>query len=123
MAVLDQVYLVGKVIEVNYTNSRVLLLTDLNSKIPVILEPIGIQAVTSGTGKNYGEIEYTKEKYKDEIKSEEIIVYTSGLGALFKPGIPVGKIFKENIDRVNFFLDFKQLEYVKIISYSMESKK
>ena len=44
-------YLVGKIIEVNYTNSRALLLSDLNSKIPVVLEPIDIQAVVSGTGK------------------------------------------------------------------------
>ena len=40
MAVVDEVHLVGKVIEVNFTNSRVLLLSDLNSKIPVVLEPI-----------------------------------------------------------------------------------
>jgi rod shape-determining protein MreC len=119
MAVMDEVYLVGKVIEVNYTNSRVLLLSDLNSKIPVLLEPIGMQAVVSGTGKEYGKIQYTKEKYKSEIKTKEIIVYTSGLGGLFKPGLPVGKIYKDNIERVDFFSDFKQLEYVKITSYSI----
>ena len=62
MAVVDGVYLVGKVIEVNFTNSRVLLLSDLNSKIPVILEPIGMQAVVSGTGGDYGKIEYTKRR-------------------------------------------------------------
>jgi len=120
MAVMDGSYLVGKVIEVNYTNSRALLLTDLNSKIPVLLEPIGIQGVASGTGKDYGKIQYTKEEYKNEAKSKQIIVYTSGLGGLFKPGLPVGKIFKENINRINFFSDFQQLEYVKIISYKIE---
>ena len=120
MAVVDKVYLVGKVIEVNYTNSRVLLLTDLNSKIPVRLEPMGTLAVASGTGKNYGKVQYTKEEYKDEITTKEIIVYTSGLGGLFKPGLPVGKIFKNNHDKINFFSDFRQLEYVKIISYSIE---
>ena len=63
MAIIDGIYLVGQVIEVNYTNSRALLLTDLNSKIPVLLEPYGIQAVASGTGKNYGVIEHTKEEW------------------------------------------------------------
>jgi len=121
MAVLDRAYLVGKVIEVNYTNSRALLLADLNSKIPILLEPIGMQAVASGTGKNYGEIEYSKEEYRSKIKTEEIIVYTSGLGGLFKPGIPVGKIYKDNFKKINFFSDFKQLEYVNIISYRVES--
>jgi rod shape-determining protein MreC len=123
MAVVDGVYLVGKVIEVNYTNSRALLLNDLNSKIPVLLEPIGIQAVASGSGKNHGEIQYTKEEYKNEVIDKEIVVYTSGLGGLFKPGLPVGKILKKNITNINFFSDFRQLEYVKIISYKIESKK
>ena len=120
MAVVDKVYLVGKVIEVNYTNSRVLLLSDLNSKIPVILEPIGMQAIVSGTGEDNGKIQYTKEEYGNEIKTQKIIAYTSGLGGLFKPGVPVGKIFKSNINKINFFSDFRQLEYVKIISHSIE---
>ena len=120
MAVVDEVYLVGKIIEVNYTNSRVLLLSDLNSKIPVILEPIGMQAVVSGTGGDVGKIQYTKEEYGDQIKTEELIAYTSGQGGLFKPGLPVGKISKENINKIDFFSDFRQLEYVKIISHSIE---
>ena len=120
MAVTDRAYLVGKVIEVNYTNSRVLLLSDLNSKIPALLEPIGMQAVISGTGKNYGEIQYTKEEYENEIKIKEIIVYTSGLGGLFKAGLPIGTISSDNIKKVNFFSDFKQLEYVKIVSFNIE---
>jgi rod shape-determining protein MreC len=120
MTVVDQAYLVGKVIEVNYTNSRALLLSDLNSKIPVVLEPIGLQAVASGTGKEYGKIEYTKEEYEKKINTKNIIVYTSGLGGLFKPGLPVGKITRDKITKINFFSDFNQLEYVKIISYSIQ---
>jgi len=120
MGVVDKVYLVGKVIEVNYTNSRVLLLSDLNSKIPVILEPIGMQAVISGTGEDNGKIQYTKDEYGVEIKAQELIAYTSGLGGLFKPGLPVGKISKDNINKINFFSDFRQLEYVKIISHSID---
>ena len=120
MAVVDGVYLVGKVIEVNYTNSRALLLSDLNSKIPALLEPLGIQAVASGTGKGHGIIQYTQEDYKDKVETKEIIVYTSGLGGLFKAGIPVGKISNNNKSIINFFSDFKQLDYVKIISYSIQ---
>ena len=123
MAIIDEIFLVGKVIEVNYTNSRALLLSDLNSKIPVILAPIGIQAVASGVGKNYGVIEYTKDEYKNDIKSKEMIVYTSGLGDLFKPGLPVGKISVDQIDRINFFSDFRQLDYVKIVSYKIGQDK
>ena len=124
MAIVDDVYLVGKIIEVNYTNSRALLLSDLNSKIPVLLEPAGIHAVLSGTGKNYGVIEFTKEEYNQELNDTDIIVYTSGYGGLFKSGLPVGKIDnykKENKNEINFFSDFRQLDYVKIVSYEMEN--
>ena len=123
MAILDGVYLVGQIIEVNFTNSRALLLSDLNSKIPVLLEPYGIQAVASGTGKNYGVIEHTKEEYESETSASEKIVYTSGLAGLFKPGIPVGKILKNSNDKINFFSDFTQLDYVKIISFDIGGKK
>ena len=124
MAIVDNSYLVGKVIEVNYTNSRALLLSDLNSKIPVLLEPLDIHAVVSGTGSNYGVIEYTKDDYEQKIKGKEIIVYTSGYGGLFKPGLPVGKLIndnKTNKNIVSFYSDFRQLDYVKIVSYDIGS--
>ena len=122
MAIVDEVYLVGKIIEVNYTNSRALLLSDLNSKIPVLLEPGGIHAVLSGTGKNYGVIEFTKDEYNSKLSDKETIVYTSGYGGLFKSGLPVGKI-NNNQNKINFFSDFKQLDYVKIVSFEMENEK
>ena len=113
MAVLDKGYLVGKIIEVNFSTSRVLLLTDLNSKIPVNIEPGGIQSIMSGTGKEYGEIQYFKNLTK---LSEGDIVYTSGAGGVFKSGIPIGKISlnqNKNI-QINYFTDFSQLRFVKI---------
>ncbi len=118
MAVIDDVYLVGQIIEVNYSNSRALLLSDLNSKIPSVLEPDDIQAVVSGTGGNFGTIEHTQIDYKEVFTKKEIIAYTSGLGGLFKPGIPIGKIDNSLEGRINFFSDFTQLDYVKIVSFN-----
>ena len=123
MAIMDGSYLVGKVIEVNYTNSRALLLSDLNSKIPVMLLPDRIQAVVSGTGKNYGIIEYTKEKEDKEINEKDRVIYTSGFAGLFKSGIPVGRMFEKSNGQIDFFSKFTQLEYVKIVSFDMESQK
>ena len=123
MAIMDGVYLAGKVIEVNYTNSRALLLSDLNSKIPVMLLPDRIQAVISGTGENHGIIEYTKEKLDNEINEKDRIIYTSGIAGLFKSGIPVGRMFKKSNGRIDFFSKFTQLEYVKIVSFDLESVK
>ncbi len=123
MAVIDDVYLVGQIIEVNYTNSRALLLSDLNSKIPSVLEPDDIQVVVSGTGSNFGTIEHTQIDFKDSFNNKEIIVYSSGLGGLFKPGIPIGKIDDSSNGQINFFSDFTQLNYVKIVSYKFGGEK
>ena len=118
MVVVDGEYLVGKIVEVNYLSSRVLLLSDLNSKIPVIVEPNEVFSILSGTGKDYGIIQYS-QKYED-IKSRSII-YTSGAGSLFKAGIPIGKINSNHLSeekKVEFFSDFSQLRFVKIFDYS-----
>ena len=115
MAVLEGQYLVGKVIEVNFLTSRVLLLSDLNSKIPVSIEPQGIQSILSGTGKDDAIIQYFKN---DNIIEGDAVVYTSGSGGLFKAGIPIGKIKNLNEEkRVSLFSDFTQLSFVKILSY------
>ena len=59
---MDGAYLVGKVVEVNYLSSRVLLLSDLNSKIPVISRTeYAVFSILSGTGKDYGIIQYSKK--------------------------------------------------------------
>ena len=116
MAVMDRNYLVGQIIEVNYSNSRALLLSDLNSKIPVVIQPPFLQAVASGTGKDHGVIEYTKDEYKENQIEKEAVVYTSGLAGIFKPGIPVGKITNSS-DQLSFFSDFGQLSFVKIVEF------
>ena len=117
MAVLSDEYLVGKIVEVNYSTSRALLLSDLNSKIPVSIFPGNHQSILSGTGKNFGELQYIKDKIDLNLDS---VVYTSGAGGIFKSGIPVGKI---NLSEgtggqfVTFFTDLTQLDFVRIVSY------
>ena len=117
MAVLSDEYLVGKIVEVNYSTSRALLLSDLNSKIPVSIFPGNHQSILSGTGKNFGELQYIKDKIDLNLDS---VVYTSGAGGIFKSGIPVGKI---NLSEgtggqfVDFFTDLSQLDFVRIVSY------
>ena len=120
MAVLDKEYLVGKIVELNFTTSRVLLLSDLNSKIPVDILPNSIQSILSGTGKENGKIQYVKEETLIENENK---VFTSGAGGIFKPGIPIGEIDKKqsNLDiNVSFFSDFSQLRFVKLRSFSPE---
>ncbi len=115
MAVLDGNYLVGKIVEVNFSTSRALIISDLNSKIPVSIEPGNIQSILSGTGKQNGKIEYVE---RDISIGDKSIVYTSGSGNIFKSGIPIG-IFKKNIDEeeVEFFSKLSQLSFVKLVSF------
>jgi len=114
--IYDQAYLVGRVIEVNYKTARVLLLSDLNSNVPVTIAPQNIQAIITGSGDSHGEIKYIKAGL-DNIFNEKSIVYTSGTGAIFKSGIPIGKL-KLNDNKttekfyVEFYSDFSQLKYV-----------
>jgi len=125
MVVLDEGYLVGKIVEVNFFTSRVLLISDINSKIPVSLQPGDIQAIMSGKDKQEGVLQYVRNKNLLEI-DEEIQVLTSGAGGLFKSGIPIGEIDVDEgleIDEdkvVNFHRDFSQLKYVKVVSFSKE---
>ena len=121
MAVLDQSYLVGKIVEVNYSTSRVLLISDLNSKIPVGIEPGNIQSILSGTGRINGKIEYLEA---DLLIQDKSIVYTSGSGGLFKPGIPIGVYHKETEESneiVNFFSKLSQLTFVKLVSFEEDN--
>ena len=123
MIAMDGEYLIGKIVEVNYLSSRILLLSDLNSKIPVVVEPNGLLSILSGTGGDYGVIQYSK-KYGD-IQSKSII-YTSGTSNLFKAGIPIGRInnnFIADQKKVEFFSDFSQLKFVKISSYKKSEEK
>ena len=110
--IYDKNYLVGRVIEVNYKSSRVLLLSDLNSNVPISITPGNIQAIVVGNGKNSGEIKYIKDNLIKNIEDQSI-GYTSGTGDLFKSGIPVGRLKIDN-DKylLDFFSDFSQLKYV-----------
>ncbi len=114
--IFDKNYLVGRVIEINFKSARVLLLSDLNSSIPVSITPGNIQAIVVGTGENSGQIKYVKGNFIEDIEDQSI-VYSSGTGSIFKSGTPIGKIniINENGLKkilVNFYSDFSQLKYV-----------
>ena len=113
VAVKERSYFIGKITNVNFLTSRILLASDLNSKIPVIIEPSGANAIMSGQGKNdYADLEYLPKIIK--IKAGDI-VYTSGVDGIIPQAIPIGKVIElsENFF-VEFFVDFNQLKYVKV---------
>ena len=112
-AVKDRLYYIGKVVNVNFLSSRVLLASDLNSKIPIIIEPSGINAILSGNGNDdYAEVEYLPKI--NDIEENEI-VYTSGSDGTIPASLPIGKIILKNSKKyVKFFSNFNQLNYVQV---------
>jgi len=113
VAVKEKSYFAGKIINVNFLTSRILLASDLNSKIPVVIEPSGANAILSGQGhNNFAGLEFLPKKKK--IKEGDI-VYTSGVDSIIPQAIPIGKVIEINENFfVEFFVDFNQLKYVKI---------
>ena len=109
MPVLDKEYLVGRVVETNYMSSRVLLLNDLNSRIPVTFGEDGIQAILKGNGGTRPVLEYLPEDY---VVEEGTDVFTSGKDGIFLPGSPIGKTTQDG--KVKLFSESSQLSFVKI---------
>ena len=112
MAVLSKSNFIGRIVDVNFFSSRVLLLTDLNSKIPVILEPSGHLAILSGRGEKLPTLEYLPKDNKIEDGDK---IYTSGKEGLFAPGIPIGEVkIENNVYKVLVFFDLNQVLYVNV---------
>tara|TARA_Y100000590_G_C15561296_1_gene954871 strand:+ start:289 stop:1134 length:846 start_codon:yes stop_codon:yes gene_type:complete len=112
MAVLDGKNFIGRIVDVNYFSSRILLITDLNSKIPVISEPSGSHAILSGHGTNPPTLQYLPKNHKIQ---EGDKIYTSGKEGIFAPGIIIGKteFAKEEIE-VSLFSDLNQITFVNV---------
>ena len=121
MAVLDGKNFVGRIVDVNFFSSRVLLVSDLNSKIPVIVEPSGHHAILSGRGTNEPSLEYLPENHNFQDGDK---VYTSGKGGIFSPGIPIGEIkIEKNVIKVSLFSDLSQITFINIILGELDSNK
>lgn len=118
MAVLHKKNMVGRIVEVNYLSSRVLLINDLNSKIPVKIQPSGENAIMSGEGNNLASLDFLPKLSTIE---EENIVFTSGSDGVFDDGIPIGKITEiEEKFYVEFFSDLNQINFVTVINNKKE---
>ena len=121
MAVLDGKNFVGRIVDVNFFSSRVLLVSDLNSKIPVIIEPSGHHAILSGHGTNKPILEYLPENYTIQDGDK---VYTSGKEGIFSPGIPVGGIkIEKDVVKTSLFSDLSQITFVNIKLGKLNSNK
>jgi rod shape-determining protein MreC len=110
--IYDKNYLIGRVIETNFKTSRVLLLSDLNSNVPISISPGDVQAIVVGDGTDSGKIKYIKDNLIEDIQDQSI-AYTSGTGGVFRSGAPVGRVsINQDEFSINFYSNFSQLKYV-----------
>ena len=112
--------LVGRITEAGKNASRVLLITDIEARVPVYLENSGVQAILAGDSEK---LPYLLRIQEDPLKpspqvGERVLTSNQGGGA-FPFGIPVGilEADKESPDvlRVRPFVDFNRLYYVGIL--------
>jgi rod shape-determining protein MreC len=107
---------VGRVAEVGQRAARVLLVTDLNSRLPVMLQEGGHRAVLAGDNSDLPRMEYLSGAAKPAVGQR---VVTSGDGGLFPAGIPVGEVAAvgDGGVRVRPFVDLSRLEFLRIMQF------
>lgn len=117
-AVINERGMVGRVIDAGQKTARVLLLTDINSRIPVMSETSREHTIASGGDRDMLNLMYLPENSK--LKVGEKIV-TTGDGAVLPPGLPVGVVSKidKGVVTVKPFADWYRIEYVSVIDFSM----
>jgi rod shape-determining protein MreC len=110
--------LVGRVAEVGERAARILLLTDLNSRVPVMLEASHERAVLVGDNSDQPRLAYLGPKATVKV-GERIL--TEGSGGVFPPGLPVGVVASVDGDivRVEPAAELSRLEYVRIIDFGL----
>lgn len=115
-ATMTQLGLVGRVTEVGERSARVLMITDLNSRIPVLIQETRARAILAGDNSDHPELVFLPERAK--VTPGQRVV-TSGDGGALPPGIPVGVVSAvgPRAIRVRPFVDWDRLEYVQIVDF------
>ena len=115
---LDDRGLVGRVTELGARSARVLLLTDMNSRVPVILENSRARAILAGTNGVRPRLMYWPEGVQP---AEGERVVTSAEANTFPPGLPVGVVrySASNVPEVQPLARLDRLEVVRLFDYGL----
>ncbi len=116
LAVIGANGLIGRVQSVGTRAARVLLITDLNSKIPVAIGEGRLRAIMSGRNDASPMLEFFTS---DEQPDAGALVVTSGDGAVFHPGLPIGVAKSDGTGgwRVRPFINWNLLDFVRVVDY------
>lgn len=120
-AAVDGSGLVGRVVGTGEHATRLLLLTDFSSRVPVLVQPSGHHAILAGDGTDAPRLEFIQNP--DEVKPGDP-VRTSGAGGVFPPDLPVGRLIAlpGGAWRVALHADFARLEFVRLLRYAPDTR-
>lgn len=120
-AVIDEDGLVGRILGSGHKASRVLLLNDLNSHIPVMVEPGNYRAVLSGINKTQPVLEFLSAEARVQVGDR---VVTSGHGGVLPPHLPVGLVSKVDGVKISVrpFSNETRVERVRVLQYDIPNR-
>lgn len=110
--------LAGRIAEVGDNSARVLFVTDVNSRLPVLIERTRERAILAGD--NSPRLRLALLQGVAGVQRGDRIV-TSGHGGSFPVGIPVGEVVEtsDGTVKVRPFADFSRLEFVRVVDYGV----
>lgn len=114
--VVDEHGLVGRIVGVSGGASRMLMLTDVSSKIPVMIERTDARALLSGDGSGNPRLEFVRGQ--DAVQAGDRIL-TSGDGGALPRGLPVGVVGRgaDGRWRIKLFSDRGPIDYVRVLLF------
>ena len=113
-ATMDGIGLVGRISGVGERTSRVILLTDSNSRIPVTVQPSGQKALLAGDNSSLPPLEFLDDA--DLVRPGDRVV-TSGDGGMLPAGLLVGQVAMGTDRRLRVVLsaDYERLEFLRVL--------
>ncbi len=116
-AAMDGIGLVGRISGVAGDTSRVLLLTDANSRVPAVIQPSGQRAIVSGDNTARPPVDFIEDR--NVVRPGDRIVSSSD-GGVFPAGILIGTLQAETNGRLRVRLaaDYERLEFLRVLRHS-----
>ena len=113
-ATMDGIGLVGRISGVGQKTSRVILLTDSNSRVPVTVQPSGQKSILTGDNSDLPPLEFLEDL--DEVRPGDRVV-SSGDGGMFPAGLLVGQVVLGTDKRLRVALaaDYQRLEFLRVL--------
>lgn len=109
---------IGRIDTVSPPYAKVILITDINSKIPAVVERTRVRGILSGNNQDLPQLIFMRST--TDIQEGDVIV-TSGVGGMFPSGLPIGFVSSINGTKVEVepMADISRIEYVRIVDYGL----